>query len=69
MVSRFFISLSDLLIMSSFSLIRPLPAEFKRRVKLPAVRAGLPGKVISLYIVPLNPACPVRAGRGTFRPI
>jgi hypothetical protein len=37
-------------------------------VKLPADRAGLPGKVISFYIVPLDPAYPARAGRGTLRP-
>jgi len=30
-------------------------------------RAGLPGKVISFYIVPLDPAYPATAGRGTFR--
>jgi hypothetical protein len=36
-------------------------------VKLPAHSAGLPGKVISFYIVPLDPAYPARAGRGTFR--
>jgi len=28
----------------------------KRQLKLPAHRAGLPGKVISFYIVPLDPA-------------
>jgi len=37
-------------------------------VKLPAYRAGLPGKVISFYIVPLDPAYPDRSGRGTVRP-
>ena len=36
-------------------------------LKPPAHRAGLPGKVISFYIVPLDPAYPARAGRGTFR--
>ena len=36
-------------------------------MKLPAHRAGLPGKVISFYIVPLDPAYPALAGRGTFR--
>jgi len=29
---------------------------------------GLPGKVISFYIVPLDPAYPDRSGRGTVRP-
>ena len=28
---------------------------------------GLPGKVISFYIVPLDPAYPAKAGRGAFR--
>jgi len=37
-------------------------------MKLPAHWAGLPGKVISFYIVPLDPAYPDRSGRGTFRP-
>jgi hypothetical protein len=43
-------------------------------VKLPAQRAGLPGKEISFYIVPLDPAyLPTgrqarRGFRGTFRP-
>ncbi|MBM4350544.1 MAG: response regulator [Deltaproteobacteria bacterium] len=36
-------------------------------MKLSAHRAGLPGKVISFYIVPLDPAYPALAGRGTFR--
>jgi hypothetical protein len=36
-------------------------------MKLPAHRAGLPGKVISFYIVPLDPAHPAKAGRDTFR--
>jgi hypothetical protein len=38
-------------------------------LKLPAHRARLPGKVISFYIVPLDPPYPARAGRGTFRSI
>ena len=38
-------------------------------VKLPAQRAGLPGKVISFYVVPLDPAlkggaCGALAGQG-----
>jgi hypothetical protein len=43
------------------------------KLKLPAHRAGLPGKVISFYIVPLDPAYlptgrQARRGlRGTFR--
>jgi len=37
------------------------------KVKAHAHRAGLPGKVISFCIVPLHPAYPARAGRGTFR--
>jgi len=41
--------------------------EISEKVKLPAHRAGLPGKEISFYIVPLDPAYPVLAGRGTFR--
>ena len=36
-------------------------------MKLPAHRVGLPGKVISFYIVPLYPAYPALARRGTFR--
>jgi len=36
-------------------------------MKVSAHRAGLPGMVISFYIVPLDPAYLVRAGRGTFR--
>ena len=36
-------------------------------MKLPADRAELPGEVISFCNVPLNPACPLRVGRGTFR--
>jgi hypothetical protein len=45
-------------------------------VKLPAQRAGLPGhasgeqnasKGSFVHIVPLNPAYPALAGRGTFR--
>ena len=40
-----------------------------KKVKLPAYRAGLPGKVISLHIVPLDPTYPALSGRGTFRPI
>jgi hypothetical protein len=36
-------------------------------VKLPAHRTVLPGKVILLYIVPLDPAYPALAGRGTSR--
>ena len=31
------------------------------------IRVGLPGKVISFYIVPLDPAYPALAGWGTFR--
>jgi hypothetical protein len=43
---------------------RPFPNEL---VKLPAHRAGLPGKAISFYIVLLDPA--YKAGsRSTFRP-
>ena len=30
-------------------------------------RAGLPSKVVSFYIVPLDPALPAKAGRGTCR--
>jgi len=33
-------------------------------VKLQAHRAGLPGKVISFYIVPLDPFYPARGGTG-----
>jgi len=36
-------------------------------VKLSVQRAGLPGKVISSYIVPLSPSLPAKAGRGTCR--
>jgi len=36
-------------------------------VKLPVHRTGLPGKELSFYIVPLDPAYPARAGRGTCR--
>ena len=36
-------------------------------MKLPGNRPGLPGKVISFDIVPLDPAYPAKAGRGTFR--
>ena len=36
-------------------------------MKLPAHWARLPGMVFSFYIVPLDPAYPARAGRGTFR--
>jgi len=34
----------------------------KTLVKLPAHRAALPGKVMSFYIVPLDPAYPAGAG-------
>ena len=48
------------LLMNIFSCLSPLQAEAACRnpniVKLPAHRAGLPGKVISFYIVPLDPA-------------
>ncbi len=38
---------------------------FARQWKLPAqIRAALPGKVISLYIVLLAPAYPARGGTG-----
>jgi hypothetical protein len=36
-------------------------------MKLPAHRAGLPGKVSSFYTVPLDRAYPGLAGRDTFR--
>jgi hypothetical protein len=35
-----------------------------RNMKLSAHRAGLPGKVISFYIVPLDPAYPAGSGTG-----
>jgi hypothetical protein len=35
----------------------------KKFVNLPAHRAGLPGRVISFYIVPLDPAYLLTAGR------
>jgi hypothetical protein len=38
--------------------------KFRYWVKLPAHRAELPGKVISLYIVPLYPAYPAGSGTG-----
>ncbi len=34
----------------------------------PRPQGGLPGVVISFYIVPLKPAYPASAGRGTVRP-
>ena len=38
-------------------------------LKLPARRAGLPEKVFSFYIAPLDPTYSALAGRGTFRSI
>ena len=37
-------------------------------MKLPADRAGLPGNDLLFHIVPLDPAYPAKAGRGTLRP-
>jgi hypothetical protein len=43
------------------------PFTIIQKVKLPAHRAGLPGNVSSFHIVPLDPAYPAKARRGTFR--